>query len=41
MRTALASQAATLDHRYYQGWRLKRHNAWLRLKRLAGDTRKW
>jgi len=41
VRTALASQAATLDHRYYQGWRLKRHNAWLRLKRLAGDTRKW
>lgn len=41
LRTAYSCQAATLDPRYYRGWRLKRHNLGLRAKSLLGDTRKW
>jgi hypothetical protein len=41
LRTAHRSQAATLDPRYYRGWRHRRHNLWLRAKRAAGQTQKW
>jgi Glycosyl transferase family 2 len=41
IHTARVSQGASIDPRYYKGWRRRRHNLWLRMRRLAGNTRRW
>jgi hypothetical protein len=40
-RTAHADQAASIDPRYYQGWRLKLNHGRKRVRALLGDKRKW